>query len=224
MKSLLSPFLLKRKKDEIAPDEIFLDSSNVPAFDTYQFEGRIETPIRRRSLVALGVFFILIGLVIAAQAWRLQIAQGEAYALLSEKNRLEHYPIFPERGLVYDRNGVSLAWNVENKGDLFSLRGYLDDPGLSHVLGYINYPKRDTHNIFYQMEIIGQTGAEKIFNTLLAGKSGVQIIETNAMQEVESASVIELPRGGEAVTLSIDAKVQTKLYEIYRGACGTSRI
>ena len=34
-----------RSKHELAPDEIFLDSSNLPMFDTTQFEGRIERPI-----------------------------------------------------------------------------------------------------------------------------------------------------------------------------------
>ena len=33
---------------DIDPDEIFLDSKNIPQFDTDQFEGRIEMPISKK--------------------------------------------------------------------------------------------------------------------------------------------------------------------------------
>jgi len=49
----LFKFFSHRKKHswthEIAPDEIFLDSSNLPNFDVYQFEGRIEKPISKKN-------------------------------------------------------------------------------------------------------------------------------------------------------------------------------
>ena len=35
----------KRLDPEIAPDEIFLDASNAPAFDRARFEGRLEKPL-----------------------------------------------------------------------------------------------------------------------------------------------------------------------------------
>ena len=52
----------KREKD-IDPDEIFIDSENLPNFDVYQFEGRLEKPISRRSLFSLGVVVLIIILV-----------------------------------------------------------------------------------------------------------------------------------------------------------------
>ena len=35
-------------KRDIAPDEIFLDSKNLPEFNTQQFEGRLEKPIPKK--------------------------------------------------------------------------------------------------------------------------------------------------------------------------------
>ena len=39
-----------KKGREIDPDEILLDSSNIPHYDTGQFEGRLEKPISRGAL------------------------------------------------------------------------------------------------------------------------------------------------------------------------------
>ena len=67
---------LKRKKfnkKDIDPDEIFLDSANLPEYDTYQFEGRIERPIGQKAIIILGIFFILIGLSYSLKVWALQI-------------------------------------------------------------------------------------------------------------------------------------------------------
>src|SRR5690554_3305513 len=42
----------------------------------------------------------------------LQISLHEKYFDLSENNRLQLRPIAPNRGLIYDRNGVLLAENI----------------------------------------------------------------------------------------------------------------
>jgi hypothetical protein len=46
----------KRIRREIDPDEIFLDSKNLPNFNTQQFEGRIEKAISKKSIISLGIF------------------------------------------------------------------------------------------------------------------------------------------------------------------------
>ena len=51
---------VKSSKNDIDPDEIFLDSSNLPNFDTHQFEGRIVSSISRRSIAVLSIFILLI--------------------------------------------------------------------------------------------------------------------------------------------------------------------
>lgn len=96
---------------DIAPDEIFLDSSNLPAHEASQFEGRAERPVSRRSLFAIAVAFALIVAVFSGRAFALQIAKGASYAEISRNNTLESWPLFAARGLIFDRTGQSLAWN-----------------------------------------------------------------------------------------------------------------
>ena len=50
----------KNRIQDIDPDEIFLDSQNLPNFDVNQFEGRLEKPISTKTFIALGIFCVLI--------------------------------------------------------------------------------------------------------------------------------------------------------------------
>src|SRR3989344_1671872 len=110
-KKLRGTGLSSRERGEIAPDEIFLDASNLPQFDTSQFEGRIVKPVSRLTLFVVGAFSLLVVLSLGGRVFFLQISEGEAYAAWSEENRLRHTLLFAERGIVYDRNGEELAWN-----------------------------------------------------------------------------------------------------------------
>jgi hypothetical protein len=58
----------RRHSVQIDPDEIFLDSENLPSFDTDQFEGRIERPISLASIVVLSAFFVLLVTALTVKA------------------------------------------------------------------------------------------------------------------------------------------------------------
>ena len=100
---------------DIEPDEIFLDSHNLPAFDRNQFEGRLERPIGKKVQILVTLVFALILFVYAGRIAYLSVYQGEAFAYLSENNRLQHSILFAERGVLYDRNNIELAWNEAEK-------------------------------------------------------------------------------------------------------------
>src|SRR3989344_2298509 len=104
--------ILSARRNEIDPDQIFLDSSNLPKFDNHQFEGRIISPISKRNIAFLSIFFILIFSIFTVKVWGLQIKEGEKYSAKSENNRLRHVTVFSQRGVVYDRNEKELAWNI----------------------------------------------------------------------------------------------------------------
>lgn len=198
---------------EIDPDEIFLDSSNLPEFDRHQFEGRFERSISLRTIFGVGVVFMVVLFAILSKSYSLQIQEGEIYASQSEQNRLRHTLIFGSRGVFYDRNQNFLAWNViDPEEPSFSKREYLDIPGLSMVLGYLKYPSKDKAGFFYKVDFEGQAGVEKYYNEYVAPQHGIQIVETNVHGDLQSASVLKPPRDGESVTLSIDARIQKNLY------------
>lgn len=205
---------LKRKKDtggSIEFDEVFLDGENLPNFNTYQFEGRIEKPIGKHAVAGLGGFFALVLLVFGWQVGELQIAQGESFFRKSENNRLDRAPVFSERGVIYDRNGVELAWNTPGE-EGFADRSYANIPGIAHVVGYVSYPAKDKKGIFYQYEFSGKTGVEELHNTALNGKNGERIIETDAHGVVQSESILEPARPGANIHLAIDSGVSSKLF------------
>ncbi len=207
----------KRIKADIAPDEIFLDSKNLPNFNTQQFEGRLESSIPKRAIYLLGTFFVLTSFVFMYQVGKLQIAKGEAYFKKSENNTLNKQPIFADRGLIYDRKNQLLAWNSWDKGDTnrFSspTRVYINKPGFGLLLGYVSSPAKDSSGNYWQDEFIGKDGIEKSYNDALTGENGVRITETNVKGEIQSENTVSQPKSGQNLVLSIDAGIQEQMYK-----------
>jgi len=207
------PLSRKSKGGEILPDEIFLDSSNLPEFDDEQFEGRVERPVSDISIFAIVGIFLLIAVLFAGRSFDLQVLRGAAFAEASKNNRLEHSVVFSERGVLYDRNGIELAWNKIGDQE-YAKRQYSDMEGLSHVLGFVRYPKTDAAGRWWRTDIVGVAGVEQAFNTTLAGHNGQQIIEINALGEVTREQLVYPAEDGRNIMLSIDAEVQHKLHEL----------
>jgi penicillin-binding protein 2 len=205
---------------DIEPDEIFLDSSNLPEFDVHQFEGRLIKPIAKSTIVILGFAFMLVASIFLWRVGMLQIVRGQEYAEIGENNRLAHTYLFPERGVVFDKDNVLLAWNVpksaqgseEGEEYDFSARAYTATSGLSHVLGYVKYPQADSSGNYYKTEYTGEAGVESEYDAQLKGENGLKIIERDALLNVKSESVIEPPTDGDDVLLTIDTAVQSALY------------
>ena len=211
MRSVFNLFSKKDKSEEMYPEEIFLDASNLPAFNTDQFEGRFERPIKKYALfIVLGAYAIL-SIALLARLWFLQVASGEEYSARAENNRLSHQPIFSERGVILDRTGVELAWN-ESQDEVFAKRVYISLEGFGHLLGYTRPPQRDSLGFFYKYAHTGIAGVEKLFDVRLRGENGKKIVETNALYEVKGESVIQHPKDGQTIMLSIDVRVQNALY------------
>jgi penicillin-binding protein 2 len=219
----------KKSTHEIAPDEILIDSSNIPQFNRSQFEGRLEQPISRMTLFMVGGAFMVIALIFLGQAINLQIVHGDDYLERSQNNLLRPVPIFASRGAIVDRKGVLLAWNaptdISRAGSATSTvssgfvedsvprREYASTTGLSHVLGYVQYPSKDKNGFYYQSDFEGVAGVEKYYNDRLTGENGSRLAEVDARGKVMSESVVRPPKQGETLTLSIDSRVQTGLYE-----------
>ena len=206
----------KKIKKDIDPDEIFLDSKNLPNFNTQQFEGRLERAIPKRTIAIIGLFFVFVGLVFMGQVFNLQVVKGEAYLKKSENNTLNKKPIFADRGLVYDRNQVLLAWNAWASDDVNKMsspeRAYYASSGFGLLLGYTSAPAMDSSGYYWQDNFIGKDGVEKYYNDKLTGVNGVRITETNVLGEVQSENIVMKPKSGENLTLSIDSRIQEKMY------------
>ena len=191
----------------IDPDEVFLDSHNLPLFDTQQFEGQFEKTITKQALYLLiGTFFIVI-LIFIGKIFNLEINQGKVFAERSERNTLRYTSIFSQRGVIYDRQGLELAWNNPE-------RIYRQEAGTASVLGYLGYSNESSTGSlnFDPKELIGRDGVERVFNDKLRGQTGIRIEEVNVTGEIQSEYLLRPPRTGDSLTLSIDTRLQKKLY------------
>ena len=77
-----------------------------------------DPALSSRSMVRRGVLlFALQGLAVAGLVTRmryLQVQQADEFRLLAEENRINVRLIAPKRGLIYDREGLLVANNVQN--------------------------------------------------------------------------------------------------------------
>lgn len=210
-----------RDVHEIAPDEIFLDSTNLPGYDPVQFEARVVKPVSTRSIFAVGVIFVLVALLFGYRAFSLQVAHGDTYAAISRENTLEHSIVFATRGIIYDRTKKEIAWNEAQitptsteASSTFALRKYIGAPGFSVLVGFLQYPKADAKGKWWRDYYSGVSGLELSLDDTLKGRNGSTMVETDAHGHVERANIVVPPVNGSDVTLSIDADVQTKLFTV----------
>ncbi len=65
---------------------------------------------RRRVLVAVGLVILAFALLLSRLVW-LQVVRHDDFEEQAESNRTAVVPIVPNRGLIMDRNGITLATN-----------------------------------------------------------------------------------------------------------------
>lgn len=218
---------LSKRNSFVEPDEIFLDAKNIQNFDVQQFEGRLEKPISKRIIYFLGFIFSLIIFVFGSRLFSLQIKEGEAYFKRSENNKLDEVIIFADRGIIYDRNKVELAWNTkipnqelieseinfenQNQEEFTSVRNYLNG-GFSHVLGYVASPQSDKTGKYWQTDFIGKDGLEKVYDDRLKGKNGSKIVEVDAKGQIHSFNIVNPPERGPELNTTLDSRINKAMF------------
>lgn len=209
-------FFSKKKTKQVDPHEVLLDSQNLPSYNTWQFEGRFETPINQWTLIIVMGLFVIVGSAAVVRLGFLQLVEGSEFAERSEQNRLDYRLIFAERGVIYDRRGEELAWNAPNDEDVYTLREYTATSGFAHLLGYTALPRRDTSGFFHRTQVEGVAGVEEFYQERLTGENGLRIVETNALGDVWSEGTQKPPEDGESLTLTVDARLQAALHSFLR--------
>jgi penicillin-binding protein 2 len=206
----------KKENSSISFEEILLDSSNLPSFNTGRLEGRIELPLSLTSMYGVGIVFALVALVFFGKLYSLQVIHGAEFVRKGEQNRLEKALIIAERGPVYDRRGELIAWNeIDQTGEYnFPVRAYADIRGVGQLIGYVSYPQKDKAGFFFRTEYVGRNGIEEAYNVILEGKNGHHLVEVNALGEVLSESAVEEQIPGAELTLSVDMGLSQAMYDL----------
>ncbi len=210
-------FRFKRKRKykdyEIHPEDIFIDVFNVSQLNRQQFEGVFEKPIPKKNLIWVASLFSLFIFIFFVKLFSLQVIHGDDFLRKSQKNLLRTKPLFAERGLIYDRDGTELAWNREpEQGEDFLYRDYIKKEGFGHILGYVNYPKKDEKGFYWRTEVEGQAALEKKYNERLSGENGLLLFEVDALGNKISENNIQPAVPGKNIYTTLDAKLQNFLY------------
>ena len=124
---------------------------------------------------------------------------------------------------------------AENKSDLPGvswiskpMRNYLHTPSLSHIVGYVGDINQDEMAILYNQgytknSIVGKTGIEKQYDSLLQGTPGREMSTVDVHGRVISnVPTIEPPKIGKSLVLTIDSDIQKLVEEALGNRVGAS--
>ena len=95
-------------------------------------------------------------------------------------------------------------------------RNYPDGQAFAHILGYTGEvpPGELSNRDYFPGERIGKAGIEAFYDEVLSGKSGILIKKTNSRGEIFGQDIEREARAGEDMRISVNAKLQKKIYEI----------
>ncbi len=145
-----------------------------------------------------------------------------------------NYQKYIASNVATDVNERTVAEIMEN---LDSLRGvniaedtvrvYIDDPSLSHILGYTGKISNEElaelnqeeavntyHHVYELNDMVGKAGIEQVMERALQGTKGRQTIFVDNLGRVTEAGTESAPVAGNDLYLTIDADLQSAIYKI----------
>lgn len=101
-----------RFKEDIEPQEIFLDSLAQKKEEELGIsEKKFEVPLLKKILQGLLIFILVLILALFAKTFQLQVIRGKTLSALAEENKFIIHRIQAERGVIYDRDFNQLVFN-----------------------------------------------------------------------------------------------------------------
>ncbi|MFH1308924.1 MAG: penicillin-binding protein 2 [Patescibacteria group bacterium] len=87
------------------------------------------------------------------------------------------------------------------------------ETGFSHLLGYLNKAnEQETDQGYLVDEYVGRTGLEQVYESLLKGENGEELVEIDNLGRTQDVLAAKNPKHGKDLILSIDAGLQKQLY------------
>lgn len=135
------------------------------------------------------------------------------------KNNLHEEEISEDRVRELERDGLAGENFVGGSGRIDSevKRNYSLGEEAAHVLGYVSLVQKEdlgekpalTSNAH-----VGRLGVEDVYDDFLRGRNGKKILEVDAVGNKISVLGESAPKDGANLTLTIDAKLQKKAFEV----------
>jgi len=167
----------------------------------------------------MGVAFIL------AKIIYLQLVEGGQHQLTSYANHVELKRELAPRGIIYDRNQIALVENINDAGKI--IRKYPLGEAIAPVLGYISEAKQEelgcNEGFCYSPGMmIGRVGIEREMESIIRGNDGGRLIEVDSAGREIRELGSNLPEDGHDIQLSIDSRLQDKMYKTLEGRKGSA--
>lgn len=202
----------------------------------------LETVVGWR-VIFLGILSLVLGGLLLGRIFFLQIVWGQKSRELADSNRILRKVIHAPRGVIYDRAGRVLAesnpgFRLEGKSisreealslessadpkvkelEVDTIRFYPSGELAAHIIGYVGEVSEAEFNRgeFKMGDKIGREGIEQIFEAILKGIDGAEVVEVDASgKNLRSLrNVAALP--GRNVYLTVDIGLQKKLFEVLK--------
>jgi penicillin-binding protein 2 len=123
MLGLKKYFVKYSHRENIEAEEIFLDAEAIRSLEE---KGKLERPIKQGNFLLFYVLIIVCLVGLFFRAGYLQIIKGDYYQDLAQGNRLRIYSINAPRGIIYDRQGEPLVYNIPSFDLIVNLNDFLD--------------------------------------------------------------------------------------------------
>ncbi len=95
----------------------------------------------------------------------------------------------------------------------FPFRRYGRLPAISHLIGYVRPPAKDSKGFYYRDVYEPASGLEKLFNERLSGANGRKIVERDARMDIVSEQTLQAAQNGENITLALDVELSQAYYD-----------
>lgn len=147
------------------------------------------------------------------------ITPQEIYQTLEEIPKYSYQPVKIAEQIPYEKALLLNIKSVNLPGILFEARAsreYLMGPDFSGILGYVGSLTKEEYDL-YQAEgylfsdIIGKTGLEKSYESILRGTNGKQQIEVDSLGKEKKVLARNDPASGKNLILSVDHELQSRL-------------
>lgn len=173
----------------------------------------MEMQFRRLLNLFVVLFLVVSGVLVY---WQVFWPTSAAPSGQDQNNYLAYKPCVasetPQRGNIYDRNGVLLAWSVPDPTELCGWRRrYATDkyPSISSFMGYYS-------------PIYGATGIERFYNDQLAGNTAPA--DFNDASNQYWNNLLHRPIHGQDLYLSIDIRIQDQVDSAFQKDANTSQV
>lgn len=170
-----------------------------------------ERVINRVRVRAISLVLLLVGVGLVSRLMYLTIIEKGRHRLQSENNNIEQVRQYAPRGIILEHLGRELVSNLEGEED--HGREYLLGSDAAHLIGYISEVKEDelgcNYGLCYRLgDWIGRTGVEQVYEPLLKGRDGDQVVEINVFGEVVRELGSNESEKGRDIKLSVDLDLQ----------------